>query len=154
MTVREALNQAMEEEMKRDQKVFLLGEEVGQYNGAYKVPEHVNWYKYWIEWCSKKHIRFNTLESVWKLLFGMLAFFREFSCDHSRVWSLHSFLFLWLCFFIFQVSKGLLDKFGEKRVIDTPITESGFAGMAVGAALQGLRPICEFMTWNFSMQVT
>jgi pyruvate dehydrogenase E1 component beta subunit len=52
-----------------------------------------------------------------------------------------------------QVSKGLLDKFGPKRVIDTPITESGFAGMAVGAALAGLKPICEFMTWNFSMQV-
>ncbi len=50
------------------------------------------------------------------------------------------------------MSKGLLDKFGDKRVIDTPITESGFAGMAVGAALAGLNPICEFMTWNFSMQ--
>ena len=52
-----------------------------------------------------------------------------------------------------QVSKGLLDKFGEKRVIDTPITEMGFAGIAVGAALAGLKPICEFMTFNFSMQV-
>ncbi|KAJ3304817.1 hypothetical protein HDV03_002359 [Kappamyces sp. JEL0829] len=86
MTVRDALNQAMEEEMKADEKVFLLGEEVAQYNGAYKV------------------------------------------------------------------SKGLLEKFGAKRVIDTPITEMGFAGMAVGAALAGLRPICEFMTFNFSMQ--
>ena len=86
MTVREALNAAMEEEMTRDANVFLMGEEVAQYNGAYKV------------------------------------------------------------------SKGLLDKFGENRVIDTPITESGFAGMAVGAALNGLKPICEFMTWNFSMQ--
>ncbi|KAI9142475.1 pyruvate dehydrogenase e1 component beta subunit [Paraphysoderma sedebokerense] len=86
MTVREALNQAMEEEMTRDEKVFLLGEEVAQYNGAYKV------------------------------------------------------------------SRGLLDKFGPKRVIDTPITESGFAGLAIGAALHGLKPICEFMTWNFSMQ--
>jgi pyruvate dehydrogenase E1 component beta subunit len=86
MTVREALNLAMEEEMKADEKVFLLGEEVAKYNGAYKV------------------------------------------------------------------SKGLLDKFGEKRVIDTPITEMGFAGIAVGAALAGLKPICEFMTFNFSMQ--
>ena len=77
---------AMEEEMKADEKVFLLGEEVAKYNGAYKV------------------------------------------------------------------SKGLLDKFGEKRVIDTPITEMGFAGIAVGAALAGLKPICEFMTFNFSMQ--
>jgi len=52
------------------------------------------------------------------------------------------------------VSKGLLDKFGPKRIIDTPITEAGFAGLAIGAALSGLRPICEFMTFNFSMQVS
>ncbi|KAJ3570212.1 hypothetical protein NP233_g4557 [Leucocoprinus birnbaumii] len=86
MTVRDALNMAMEEEMIRDEKVFILGEEVARYNGAYKV------------------------------------------------------------------TKGLMDKFGEKRVVDTPITEMGFAGIAVGAALQGLRPICEFMTFNFAMQ--
>ncbi|TFL05849.1 thiamine diphosphate-binding protein [Pterulicium gracile] len=86
MTVREALNAAMEEEMIRDEKVFILGEEVARYNGAYKV------------------------------------------------------------------TKGLLDKFGEKRVVDTPITEMGFAGLATGAALAGLRPICEFMTMNFAMQ--
>ncbi|QRV72434.1 pyruvate dehydrogenase E1 component beta subunit [Ceratobasidium sp. AG-Ba] len=86
MTVREALNAAMEEEMLRDETVFIMGEEVARYNGAYKV------------------------------------------------------------------TKGLLDKFGEKRVIDTPITEMGFAGLAVGAALAGLRPICEFMTFNFAMQ--
>ncbi|CAH7675375.1 thiamine diphosphate-binding protein [Phakopsora pachyrhizi] len=86
LTVRDALNSAMEEEMIRDEKVFVMGEEVAQYNGAYKI------------------------------------------------------------------TKGLLDKFGEKRVIDTPITEAGFAGLAVGAALAGLRPICEFMTWNFAMQ--
>jgi len=86
MTCREALNKAMEEEMLRDEKVFIIGEEVAQYNGAYKV------------------------------------------------------------------TKGLLDKFGDKRVIDTPITEAGFAGVAVGAALAGLRPICEFMTFNFAMQ--
>ncbi|TPX56373.1 pyruvate dehydrogenase (acetyl-transferring) [Powellomyces hirtus] len=86
MTVREALNQAMDEEMRRDKTVFLLGEEVAQYNGAYKV------------------------------------------------------------------SKGLLDKFGPERVIDTPITEMGFAGLAVGAAMAGLKPICEFMTFNFAMQ--
>lgn len=77
----------MEEEMIRDEKVFVMGEEVAEYNGAYKV------------------------------------------------------------------TKGLLDKFGDKRVIDTPITESGFTGLAVGAALAGLRPICEFMTFNFAMQV-
>ncbi|KAJ1913204.1 pyruvate dehydrogenase E1, beta subunit [Tieghemiomyces parasiticus] len=86
MTVREALNSALEEEMDRDPDVFLLGEEVAQYNGAYKV------------------------------------------------------------------SKGLLDKFGPDRVIDTPITEMGFTGIAVGAALKGLKPVCEFMTFNFAMQ--
>ncbi|KIK94702.1 hypothetical protein PAXRUDRAFT_142306 [Paxillus rubicundulus Ve08.2h10] len=86
MTVRDALNVAMEEEMLRDESVFIMGEEVARYNGAYKV------------------------------------------------------------------TKGLLDKFGEKRVVDTPITEMGFAGLAVGAALAGLRPICEFMTFNFAMQ--
>ncbi|KNC97069.1 pyruvate dehydrogenase (acetyl-transferring) subunit E1 beta [Spizellomyces punctatus DAOM BR117] len=86
LTVRDALNQAMEEEMRRDKTVFLLGEEVAQYNGAYKV------------------------------------------------------------------SKGLLDKFGPDRVIDTPITEMGFAGLAVGSAMAGLKPICEFMTFNFAMQ--
>ena len=86
MTVREALRDAMAEEMRRDPKVFLMGEEVAQYQGAYKV------------------------------------------------------------------SQGLLDEFGEKRVIDTPITEYGFAGLGVGAAMAGLRPIVEFMTWNFAMQ--
>ncbi|UTO28789.1 pyruvate dehydrogenase complex E1 component subunit beta [Bartonella harrusi] len=86
MTVREALNQAMAEEMRRDELVFLLGEEVAQYQGAYKV------------------------------------------------------------------SQGLLEEFGERRVIDTPITEHGFAGLAVGAAFGGLRPIVEFMTFNFAMQ--
>jgi len=86
LTVRDALNQAMAEEMTSDEKVYLLGEEVAQYNGAYKV------------------------------------------------------------------SKGLLEKFGPKRVLDTPITEMGFAGIAVGSALAGLKPICEFMTFNFSLQ--
>ncbi|KAE9966821.1 pyruvate dehydrogenase E1, beta subunit [Venturia inaequalis] len=86
MTVRDALNEAMAEEMEQNPKVFVLGEEVAQYNGAYKV------------------------------------------------------------------TKGLLDRFGEKRVIDSPITESGFAGLTVGAALAGLQPICEFMTFNFAMQ--
>lgn len=86
MTVRDALTLGMEEEMQADEKVFLLGEEVGQYHGAYKV------------------------------------------------------------------SRGLLEKFGSKRVIDTPITEMGFAGIATGAAMAGLKPICEFMTFNFSMQ--
>ena len=86
MTVREALNEAMVEEMNRDEDVLLMGEEVGEYQGAYKI------------------------------------------------------------------SQGLLDKFGEKRVIDTPITEHGFAGIATGAAFGGLRPIVEFMTFNFAMQ--
>jgi pyruvate dehydrogenase E1 component beta subunit len=85
-TVREALRDAMAEEMRRDQSVFLMGEEVGQYQGAYKV------------------------------------------------------------------SQGLLDEFGPKRIIDTPITEMGFAGLGVGAAFSGLKPIVEFMTFNFSMQ--
>jgi pyruvate dehydrogenase E1 component beta subunit len=81
---REALREAMVEEMERDDRVFLMGEEVGHYNGAYKVSE------------------------------------------------------------------GMLDKFGERRVIDTPIAEGGFAGLGIGAAMVGLRPIVEFMTWNFS----
>lgn len=82
---REALCEAMSEEMRRDENVFLLGEEVAEYNGAYKV------------------------------------------------------------------SKGMLAEFGEKRVIDTPIAELGFTGIAVGAAMNGLRPIVEFMTWNFAI---
>lgn len=86
MTVRDALNSALDEEMARDDRVFILGEEVALYDGAYKV------------------------------------------------------------------SRGLWKKYGDKRVIDTPITEMGFAGLAVGAAMAGLRPICEFMTFNFSMQ--
>ncbi|MFQ5784179.1 MAG: pyruvate dehydrogenase complex E1 component subunit beta [Alphaproteobacteria bacterium] len=85
-TVREALRDAMAEEMRRDETVFLMGEEVAQYQGAYKV------------------------------------------------------------------SQGLLDEFGERRVIDTPITEAGFTGLGVGAAFGGLRPIVEFMTFNFAMQ--
>ena len=85
-TVREALREAMAEEMRRDPTVFLMGEEVGEYQGAYKI------------------------------------------------------------------SQGLLDEFGPKRIIDTPITEHGFAGIAVGASFGGLRPIVEFMTFNFSMQ--
>ncbi|MAY32480.1 MAG: pyruvate dehydrogenase complex E1 component subunit beta [Rhodovulum sp.] len=85
-TVREALRDAMAEEMRRDDDVFLMGEEVAEYQGAYKI------------------------------------------------------------------SQGLLDEFGAKRVIDTPITEHGFAGIAVGAAFGGLRPIVEFMTFNFAMQ--
>jgi pyruvate dehydrogenase E1 component subunit beta len=86
MTVREALRDAMAEEMRRDEAVYLMGEEVAQYQGAYKI------------------------------------------------------------------SQGLLDEFGDGRVIDTPITEHGFAGLAVGAAFSGLKPIVEFMTFNFSMQ--
>ena len=85
-TVREALRDAMAEEMRRDENVFLMGEEVAEYQGAYKI------------------------------------------------------------------SQGLLDEFGAKRVIDTPITEHGFAGIGVGAAFGGLRPIVEFMTFNFAMQ--
>ena len=85
-TVRDALRDAMAEEMRRDETVFLMGEEVGQYQGAYKV------------------------------------------------------------------SRGLLEEFGPRRVIDTPITEHGFAGLGVGAAMAGLKPIVEFMTFNFAMQ--
>ena len=85
IALRDALREAMVEEMRRDDTVFLMGEEVAQYNGAYKV------------------------------------------------------------------SKGMLDEFGEKRVIDTPITELGFAGLGVGAAMNGLKPIVEFMTWNFAI---
>jgi len=85
LTLREALGEAMSEEMRRDDSVFLMGEEVAEYNGAYKV------------------------------------------------------------------SKGMLEEFGPKRVIDTPIAELGFAGIGVGAAMNGLRPIVEFMTWNFAI---
>src|SRR5438034_10254456 len=85
ITYRDALTQALREELQRDDRVFLMGEEVAQYNGAYKV------------------------------------------------------------------SKGLLDEFGPMRIVDTPITELGFAGVGVGAAMVGLRPIVEFMTWNFAL---
>ena len=85
LSIREALNEALSEELTRDDRVFLMGEEVGHYDGAYKV------------------------------------------------------------------SRDLIKKFGEKRIIDTPISENGFAGIGVGAAMAGLRPIIEFMTWNFSL---
>ena len=85
ITYREAIRQAIDEEMERDERVFLIGEEVAQYNGAYKV------------------------------------------------------------------SQGLLDKYGDKRVIDTPITEEGFTGVGIGAAMAGLRPVAEWMTYNFSL---
>lgn len=86
MTVREAICEGINEEMERDEGVFIMGEEVAQYQGAYKV------------------------------------------------------------------TKGLYQKYGEKRVIETPITEAGFTGMAVGASFHDLRPIVEFMAWNFSLQ--
>ncbi|MCX6135279.1 MAG: pyruvate dehydrogenase complex E1 component subunit beta [Ignavibacteriales bacterium] len=85
VSLREAINQAIDEEMARDERVFLMGEEVANYQGAYKV------------------------------------------------------------------SQGLLQKWGAKRIVDTPIAEAGFAGVGVGAAMVGLRPIVEFMTWNFSL---
>ena len=85
ISYREAVREAMAEEMERDERVFLMGEEVGHYNGAYKVSE------------------------------------------------------------------GLLDRFGERRVVDSPIAETGFTGVGIGAAMVGLRPIIEFMTWNFSL---
>ena len=85
LSFREALREAMVEEMERDPSIFLMGEEVGHYNGAYKVSE------------------------------------------------------------------GMLERFGESRVVDTPIAETGFAGVGIGAAMVGLRPIIEFMTWNFSL---
>ncbi|KAM9946105.1 hypothetical protein ACTFIY_003936 [Dictyostelium cf. discoideum] len=86
VTVRDAINSALDEELARDEKVFIMGEEVAQYNGAYKI------------------------------------------------------------------TKGLFDKYGGDRIIDTPITEAGFAGIGVGAAMAGTRPIIEFMTFNFAMQ--
>ncbi len=82
---RDALREAMSEEMRADARVFIMGEEVAEYNGAYKV------------------------------------------------------------------SRGMLDEFGPQRVIDTPISESGFAGLGIGAAMMGLRPIIEFMSWSFSL---
>ena len=85
ISVREALNQAIDEELARDNQVFVIGEEVGRYHGAYKVTQ------------------------------------------------------------------GLIDKYSDKRIVDTPIAESGFAGLGIGAAMVGLRPIVEFMTWNFSL---
>ncbi|MEM7183227.1 MAG: pyruvate dehydrogenase complex E1 component subunit beta [Spirochaetota bacterium] len=85
ISYREALNRAMSEEMEKDPSIFVMGEEVAAYQGAYKVTQ------------------------------------------------------------------GMLDRFGEKRVIDTPISENGFAGIGVGAAMKGMRPIIEFMTWNFSL---
>ena len=85
LTYRDALNEALREEMERDENVFLMGEEVGVYQGAYKV------------------------------------------------------------------SRGLLEEFGDKRVVDTPIAELGFAGIGVGAAMTGLRPVVEFMTFNFAL---
>ncbi len=84
--MRAALNSALDEELARDERVYIIGEEVAEYNGAYKVTE------------------------------------------------------------------GLLAKYGDRRVVDTPITESGFAGLATGSAYAGLRPVAEFMTFNFSMQ--
>jgi pyruvate dehydrogenase E1 component beta subunit len=85
LSIREALNEALDEEMARDDRVFLMGEEVGYYDGAYKV------------------------------------------------------------------SRGLLNKYGEERVVDTPISENGFSGVGVGAAMAGLRPVIEFMNWDFSL---
>lgn len=86
MTVRDALNSALDDEIEADENVFLMGEEVGRYNGAYKV------------------------------------------------------------------SKGLWDKYGDDRIIDTPITEAGFTGIGIGAGLTGLKPVVEFMTMNFALQ--
>jgi len=85
LQIREALRRAMVEEMRRDDRIFLMGEEVAQYSGAYKV------------------------------------------------------------------SQGMLEEFGPNRVVDTPISECGFAGLGIGAAMVGMRPIIEFMTWNFSL---
>ncbi|KAK1318869.1 hypothetical protein QJS10_CPB04g00161 [Acorus calamus] len=107
--VREALNSALDEEMSADPKVFVMGEEVGEYDGAYKVPK---------ETC---------------FLFVLLV--KRF--------------FNWI---FMQITKGLLEKYGPDRVLDTPITEAGFTGIGVGAAYHGLRPVIEFMTFNFSMQ--
>ena len=88
LQIREALRRAMVEEMQRDERIFLMGEEVAHYKGAYKV------------------------------------------------------------------SQGMLEEFGPTRIVDTPISEGGFAGLGVGAAMVGMRPIIEFMTWNFAMQAS
>lgn len=100
---------AIDEEMERDKDVVLFGEEVGQYQGAYKV-----------------------------LLYNIKIIKRNNRWNNKKQK---------------KVTKGLLEKHGEKRVIDTPITEAGFAGIGVGAAISGTRPIVEFMTMNFSLQV-
>lgn len=86
LTVRDAINAALDEELTRDEKVFIIGEEVGNYQGAYKV------------------------------------------------------------------TKGLIQKHGPNKIVDTPIAEMGFTGISVGAAMYGLKPVVEFMTWNFAMQ--
>ena len=112
MAVRDALNSAIDEEMERDNAVFMLGEEVGLYQGAYKVGSFAR--------APKPHT-----PDIRNLTPAPLS----------------------------QVTRNLVQKYGQERVIDTPITEHGFAGIAVGAAFQGLKPICEFMTFNFSMQV-
>ncbi|CAJ0625572.1 8564_t:CDS:10, partial [Entrophospora sp. SA101] len=176
LTVREALNSAIEEEFVRDERVFLIGEEVAQYNGAYKRTIS-----------SSPSYTFNTIKSnnMWKQSINKIpiqnaAATSLLQFSQKRLLATSTDITLTVrealnsaieeefvrderVFLIgeevaqyngaYKVSKGLLDKFGPKRVIDTPITEAGFAGLAIGAALSGLRPICEFMTFNFSMQV-
>jgi pyruvate dehydrogenase E1 component beta subunit len=101
LILREALNQALDEELTRDERVFIIGEEVAQYDGKF--------------------------------------------CMYLALLDL-------LILGPYKVTKGLWKKYGDKRVIDTPITEMGFTGMAVGAAFHGLRPVVDFMTFNFSLQ--
>jgi pyruvate dehydrogenase E1 component beta subunit len=125
--VREALNSAIDEEMARDEKVFLLGEEVAQYNGAYKISKGL--------WNKASHTLY--LRSV---------------ADFTPAFTRCHFSDICACFCLCLIFFFCLLQYGDDRVVDTPITEMGFAGLATGAAFAGLRPICEFMTFNFSMQ--
>ena len=131
MTVREALNATMEEEMLRDENVFILGEEVARYNGAYKVRRAPCLLSTSTSGCGLSRISVHISEPRQYAL--EIEFLAHDACnvETNPEYALVSV----------QVTKGLLDKFGEKRVIDTPITEMGFAGIATGAALAGLRPM-------------
>ncbi|CAJ0829610.1 4871_t:CDS:2 [Entrophospora sp. SA101] len=162
LTVREALNSAIEEEFVRDERVFLIGEEVAQYNGAYKSN---NMWKQSINKIpiqnaaatsllqfSQKRLLATSTDITLTVREALNSAIEEEFVRDERVFLIGEEVAQYNG--AYKVSKGLLDKFGPKRVIDTPITEAGFAGLAIGAALSGLRPICEFMTFNFSMQVT
>ncbi|MGH0123629.1 UNVERIFIED_CONTAM: hypothetical protein FKN15_012769 [Acipenser sinensis] len=155
VTVRDALTQAMDEELERDERVFLLGEEVAQYDGAYKVSRGL-----WKKYGDKRIIDTPIAEmgfagiavgSAMVTVRDALtqAMDEELERD-ERVFLLGEEVAQYDG--AYKVSRGLWKKYGDKRIIDTPIAEMGFAGIAVGSAMAGLRPICEFMTFNFAMQ--